>query len=407
MKNTKAYNTHKKFSLRQKLGKVSKTLNLRGLRLHTQSLSPLVPEYEWFRNQVINGAARSKVATSIVARALIAACALLLILFSCIGEVEGIAKAQANALHVLSVPPSAAKPTRTPPDRRTPTPVPTTPTLSPTLAVTLTTMPTTMPTALTNATPSVKEAMAHAAGKRGDNSIPTSIPTQPTPSSTSTVWNASSSQQKGNSSLLFVIIATLIGIGSVILLLVIGLLLLRKYLIPSAKTRLVPSGAPPWHRVTIKSLDDHTSGSSYSLQTLQTLDVSSPSSSDRMPTAGGFLPTMKNVIPSRRGFSSITSNFAFKRKQLTLVPAHFLRPTKLKKMHNNGIIAEPKNSASNFPEQNQSGAAPHEPWEELHLGDAPSLDDPYLREMLEHYILKGQLARQQSNTHDQPGHDRG
>jgi hypothetical protein len=166
MKNTKAYNTHIKFSLRQKLGKVSKTLNLRGLRLHTQSPSPLVPEYEWFRNQVINGAARSNVATSIVARALIAACALLLLLFSCIGAVEGIAKAQANALHVLSVPPSAVKPTRTPPGRHTPTPVPTTPIPSPTLAVTLTTMP----TVLTNTTPSVQEALPQAAGKRGNQS---------------------------------------------------------------------------------------------------------------------------------------------------------------------------------------------------------------------------------------------
>jgi hypothetical protein len=87
-------------------------------------------------------------------------------------------------------------------------------------------------------------------------------------------------------------------------------------------------------------------------------------------------------------------------------PAHFLRPAKLKK-HNNGIVAEPKNSAYNLSEQNQIGAALREPWEEPYLEDVPSLDDPFLRETLQYYTLRGQFARQQPDAHDRQEHDRG
>jgi hypothetical protein len=402
MKNTRLCNIHKKFSLQQALGKASKSWNVQGLHHRTPSHSSLIPEYGHFSNLFINRVPRSRIATSSVSRALTAICALSLLLFSCVSAVEGSANAQAHALHVLSVPSLAVKPTRTPPGRHSPTPVPTTPTPSPTLAVTLTTIP----TALANATPPVLGTMSQAGGKRGDNPMPTSIPTQPTPSTTSTVWHTSSTQQKGNSSLLFVIIATLIGIGSVILLLVIGLSLLRKYLMPSTKVRLSPSGAPPWHRVKINSPDDHLSRSGHNLQALQTLDVSSPTSPDWMPTTDVSLPTINNVIPSRRTLSSITSNFAFKRNQLTLPAAHFLRPTKLKKMHKSSIVAEPENSPFNVTEQNQSGAVLREPWEEPYWEDTPSLDDPSLRETLEYYMLKGQIARQLSEACDQPEHGR-
>jgi hypothetical protein len=237
--------------------------------------------------------------------------------------------------------------------------------------------------------------------------MPTSISTQPTPSTTFTVRHTSPYQQKGNPPLLFVILGTLIGIGSVLLLLVTGLLLLRTYLLPSAKMRLPPSGAPPWQRARINSLDDRMNISGHRLQTLQTLDVSSLTCRDDNPTTDGYLPTMRNVIPSRRAFSSITSNFAFKITQLTIAPAHFLRRTKLKKMHNSGILAEPKNSAFTLSEQNQSGAALREPWEEPSMEDVPALDDPLVRETLQYYILRGQFARQQSDAREQQEHDLG
>jgi hypothetical protein len=189
------------------------------------------------------------------------------------------------------------------------------------------------------------------------------------------------------------------------LLLIIGLLLLRKYLMPSAKVRLSPSGATPWQRVRSKSLDDHMSSSGYSMQT-PTLDGSSPTSGDFMPTTDGYLPITRNVMLSRRGFSSTTSYFALKKKQLKLLTAHFLRPTRLKAMHNSGILTEPKNSAFNPPRQNgQPRAVLGEPWEERDSEETPSLDDPVLRETLQYHMLRGQLARQ-ANASKQQEHDR-
>jgi CheY-like chemotaxis protein len=342
--------------------------------------------------RVINGAARSKVARSTVSRALVAACSLSLILFSCIGAVEGIANAQANTPHLVSATTSATKPTRTPPGRHSPTP--TAPAPSPTLAATLTTIP----TLSANATSPVKVATPSASQKQRGSQKPTPISTQPTPSTTSTIRHTSYYQQKGNPPLSPVVIGILSSFGGVMLLLIIGLLLLRKYLMPSAKVRLSPSGATPWQRVRIKSVDDHMSSSGSSMQT-PTLGGSSPTSSDFMPTTDGYSPTTRNVIPSRRGFSSTTSNFALEKKHLKLPTAHFLRPTRLKTMHNSGILTEPKNSALNPSRQNsQPRAVLRKPWEERDSEEPPSLDDPVLRETLQNYMLRGSLLDNLTQT---------
>jgi hypothetical protein len=186
------------------------------------------------------------------------------------------------------------------------------------------------------------------------------------------------------------------------LLLAIGLLLLRKYLMPSAKVRLSPSGATPWQRVRINSLDGQMSSSGHSLQTRPTLGGSSPTSSDYMPGTDGYLPTIRNVIPSPKGFSTTTSNFALRKKQLKLPSAHFLRPTRLKKMRNSGILAEPKNCDLNL--SSQPGAVLREPWEKGDSEEVPSFDDPFLQETLQYFMLRGQLARQ-SNASEQQEHD--
>ena len=388
MKNTRECSTHKKFSLQQMLGRVSKSWRLQGLRRQAPSLSSGMPGYGRFSNQAIHLAVRSRDTRSTASRALVAACSLSLLLFSCIGAVEGIANAQANTPHLLSATTSAAKPTRTPPGRHSPTP--TAPAPSPTVAATLTTIP----TVSANATSPVKVATPPATQKQRGSHMPTPISTQPTPSTTSTVRQISYSQQKSKLPFSLLIIGTLSGIGGVMLLLVIGLVLLRKYLMPSAKVRLSPSGATPWQSM---------SSSGHSLQTRPTLGGNSPTSSDFMPTTDGFHPTTRNVIPSRRGFSPTTSNFALKKRQFMLPTVHCFRPTGSQAMHNSGILAELKNNAFNLSVQNsQPGAVLGEPWEERDSEEVPSLDDPFLQETLQYYMLRGKLARQ-ANASEQSG----
>jgi hypothetical protein len=400
MKNTRACSTHKKLSLQQMLARVSKSWRLQGPRRQAPSLSSGMPGYGRFSKQAIHLAVRSRDTRSTASRALVAACSLSLLVFSCISAVEGIANAQANTPHLLSATTSAAKPTRTPPGRHSPTP--TAPAPSPTLAATLTTIP----TVSANATPPVQVATPPATQKQRGSHMPPPISTQPTPSTTSTVRQTSYSQQKSTLTLSLLIIGTLSGIGGVMLLLVIGLVSLRKYLMQSAKVGLPPSGATPWQRVSINSLDGRMSSSGHSLQTRPTVGGNFSTSSDFMPTTDDFHPTTRNVIPSRRGFSSTTSNFALKKKQFMLPTVHFLRPTRLKAMHNSGILAEPKNSALNLSVQNsQPGAMLGEPWEERDSEETPSLDDPFLQETLQYYMLRGQLARQ-ANASEQQEHDR-
>src|SRR5262249_4583289 len=114
MNNARVYNTQK-FSPQQELEKVSSSWNIQGKRRQASSPSTLISEYGQFSNQVINGVTRSRVAKSTVSRALRAACAIVFLLLSCIGAVEGIVNAQAEASHSSSAPIFAVKPTRTPP----------------------------------------------------------------------------------------------------------------------------------------------------------------------------------------------------------------------------------------------------------------------------------------------------
>jgi hypothetical protein len=310
-----------------------------------------------------------------LSRAIVAAFSLALLLISFIGAIEGIANTQAMTPNLPSASKSAAKPTRTPPGWYSPTP--TAPAPSPTFIATPTTIPT------------IKATAPSAAQKqRGSQMLPP-ISTHPTPFTTGTVQHTFQPQQKSEIPLFPIIIGTLSGIGGVMLLLVIGLLLLRKYSMRSAKVRLPPSGAVPWQRVRTNSLHGTIHGSSYNVHSL--------------PTPGGFLPTTRNVIPSRRGFSSITSKSAPIKTQLVLPERRFLKPTRLKAFNNNGILADPKSDALITPWQNtQSRAVLEEPWQERNSEELPSLDDPLLRETLQYYSLRGQLA-QQSKESEQSG----
>jgi len=75
----------------------------------------------------------------------------------------------------------------------------------------------------------------------------------------------------------------------------------------------------------------------------------------------------------------------------------------LKAYNNNGILADPKSDALIAPGQNsQPGAVLEEPWMERNSEELPSLDDPFLRETLQYYILRGQLA-QQAKANEQSG----
>ena len=109
-------------------------------------------------------------------------------------------------------------------------------------------------------------------------------------------------------------------------------------------------------------------------------------------------------MPSRKDFSSTTSNFPPQKKQQMLPAAHFLRPTKLKAIENGDIMAEPRNSDVNLSMQN-SQAVLRKPQEERNSEHLPSLDDPSLQKTLQYYILRGKLARQY-NPGEQQEHDR-
>jgi hypothetical protein len=375
--------TRKKFSLQQILGRVSKSWRLQGLRRQVPLPSPVMAERESLANQATQLAAHARDARPAISRAIIAACSLALLLFSFIGAIKGIANTQAMTPNLLSASKSTAKPTRTPPGWYSPTP--TAPVPSPTFIAT----PTTIATVSASATPPLKATAPSAVQKQRGSQMPPPISTHPTPSTTTAVQHTSHLQQMSELPLFPVIIGTLSGIGGVMLLLVIGLLLLRKYLRPSAKVRQPPSGAVPWQRVRTNSLYGKVNSSSYNVHSL--------------PTPGGFLPAARNVIPSRRGFSSITSKSAPIKTQLVLPKRRFLKPTRLKAINNNGILAASQSIALIPPGQNtQPRTVLEEPWKERNSEELPSLDDPLLRETLKYYSLRGQLARQ-SKENEQSG----
>jgi hypothetical protein len=368
--------TRKKPPLQQILKEgVSKSWRLQGPRRQAPLPSPVMAEPESLPKQAIHLASHARDARPAISRAIAATLSLALLLFSFMGTIGGIANTQAITSNLLSASKSAAKPTRTPPGLRSPTP--TAPAPSPTFIAT----PTTIPTISASATLPVKATTPSAAQKQKGSQMPSPISAHPTPSTTSTVQRTSHLQQKSELPLFPITIGILSGIAGVMLLVVIGLLLLRKYSMPSAKVRLPPSSAVPWQRVRTNSLDGNTNGFSYNLHSL--------------PAPGGFPSTTRNVIPSRRGFSSIMSKSAPIKTQLVLPERRFLKPTKLEAINNNGILADPQSDALIPPWQNsQPEAVLEEPWKERNSEELPSLDDPFLRETLQYYILRGQLAQQ-------------
>jgi hypothetical protein len=375
--------TRKKFSLQQILEGVSKSWRLQGPRRQAPQPSPVMAERESLPNQAIHLASHAKDARPAISRAMAATFSLSLLLFSFIGTIEGIANTQAITPNLLSASKSAAKPTRTPPGWHSPTP--TAPAPSPTFIAT----PTTIVTVSASATLPVKATTPSAAQKQKGSQMSPPTSAHPTPSATSTVGRTSHVQQKSALALFPVIIGILSGIGCVMLLVVIGLLLLRKYSMPSAKVSLPPSGAVPWQRMRTNSPDGNMKSSSYNVHSL--------------PTPGGFPPTTRNVIPSRRGFSSITSKSTPIKTQLVLPEKGFLKPTRLKAINNNDILAGPKSDPLIPPRQNsQPDAVLEEPWKDRNSEELPSLDDPLLRETLQYYMLRGQLA-QQSKASEQSG----
>ena len=271
------------FSLPQVVGRGPKSWRRRGLRRQAPLSFAVMPEHGRSGKQSIHFAAHARDAQPALSRAMVTAFSLALLLFSFVSAREGITNTQATAPDWRSASPSLAKPTRTPPGRQSPTPTtpasPTaTTTASPAPSPTFTALPTTMPTLPASATPPVKATMPSTNQKQRGSQISTPISTRPTPSTTSIVQHTFQQQQKSELALFPVIIGTLSGIGGVTFLLAIGLLLLRKYLMPPAEVRLPPSGAAPWRRVRLDSLDDgdRMSISDENTQTLPVLGASAP-----------------------------------------------------------------------------------------------------------------------------------
>ncbi len=269
--------------------------------------------------------------------AIVAVLSLALLLFSLIGMVAAIRGAYALTPNQLSASSLATKPTKTPPPRYSPTPTtvpsptPTT-TPSPAPSPTFTATPTTIATVPASATPPVKATTSSGTGKPGGSQRPTPVSTLPTTSTGSpAVQHLSQVQQKGEVAFFPIVISTLSGIAAFALLVAVGLLLLRKWLMPMRKVKLPPSGAAPWQRVRTTSLHGSMNNSGYSIR--------------KLPTTDAFLPTTRNIIPSRKGFSFTTSNFVPKWQSM-LSMRHFLRPTRLKAINNSGMPAAAKGNNS-------------------------------------------------------------
>jgi hypothetical protein len=81
-----------------------------------------------------------------------------------------------------------------------------------------------------------------------------------------------------------------------------------------------------------------------------------------------------------------------------LLTGHSLKPTRLKAL-NSGTLAGPESSSS-IPliQTNKLMATTGEPVKNKDLDEMLSLDDPFLRETLQFYLLKGQLARQSKES---------
>ena len=90
------------------------------------------------------------------------------------------------------------------------------------------------------------------------------------------------------------VMGILSAIATFALLMAVGMVLLRKWLLPVRKVKLPPSGAAPWQRVPPTSLPGSINSSGSSIEPFSTTDAS--------------LPAARNSIPSRKGFPFPTSN---------------------------------------------------------------------------------------------------
>ena len=225
--------------------------------------------------------------------ALGAVLSLALLLFSSLGLLAAITGASARTPNQLSASSWAARPTKTPPPRRSPTPTtvpsPTAPaTPSPAPSPTFTATPTTKATVPASAAPPGKAPTPSATGKPGGSPRPTPVSTPSTPSTGSpAVHHPSRVQHKGRGAFLPLVLGTLSGIVAVALLVAGGRWLLRKWLLPVRKVKGPPSGAAPWQRVRTTSLPD---------------SMNSPGDRRQpFPTTDAFLPATRNSLPSRSG----------------------------------------------------------------------------------------------------------
>ena len=225
--------------------------------------------------------------------ALGAVLSLALLLFASLGLLAAITGASARTPNQLSARSWAARPTKTPPPRRSPTPTtipsPTAPaTPAPAPSPTFTATPTTKATVPASTAPPGKATTPSATGKPGGSPRPTPVSTPSTPSTGSpAVQHPFRVQHKGGGAFLPLVLGTLSGIVAVALLVAGGRWLLRKWLLPVRKVKVPPSGAAPWQRVRTTSLPD---------------SMNSPGDRRQpFPTTDAFLLATRNSLPSRGG----------------------------------------------------------------------------------------------------------
>ncbi len=273
--------------------------------------------------------------------ALVVLLSLALLLFALLGLLAAITGAYALTPNQLSASSLAGRPTKTPPPRRSPTsttvPSPTaTATPSPAPSPTFFAIPTTRATVPASVAPPAKATTPSASGKPGGSQRPTPVST-PSTSSTS----SPAVQQKEEDA--FFPLVILSGIAAVALLVAVGLWLLQQWLMPVRKVKVPPSGAAPWQRVRPTSLPGNIN--------------SSVDRRQQLPTTDAFLPATRNSIPSRKGFSSPTSQFGPNWQSMRPM-RQFLGPTRVKAIHTSGMPAGAQGSSAILPRQNSQPMAP-------------------------------------------------
>jgi hypothetical protein len=252
--------------------------------------------------QCIRGATEIKRLCGRLGSALVVVLALALLLFSSLGMVPAITGVSALAPHQLSARSLSGKPTGTPSPRHSPTPTalpsPTaTATLSPAPSPTFTASPTTIATGRAPAPASAPPPITATTSSptRKPRASQRQTPVSPPSTGSPAVQPPSRVQQQGRVAFLpLVVMGILSGIATCALLGAVGMVLLRKWLLPVRKVKLPPSGAAAWQRMRPTSLPGSIDSSGSSMQPF--------------PTTEASLPAARNSIPSRKEFSSPTGN---------------------------------------------------------------------------------------------------